>query len=71
LKIAIGADHAGFAAAKVARKHNDTNVLCMGSRVSGWGVMEDTLGSFLSHTFEGGRHAARVEKIQGLDRRAS
>jgi ribose 5-phosphate isomerase B len=56
--------------AKVARQHNDANVLCMGSRVSGLGVMEEALESFLSHAFEGGRHATRVEKIKGLDRRA-
>jgi ribose 5-phosphate isomerase B len=56
--------------ARVARQHNDANVLCLGARVSGLGVMEDALESFLGHTFEGGRHAARVEKIQRLDRRA-
>ena len=55
--------------ARVAREHNDANVLCLGARVSGLGVMEDTLESFLGHAFAGGRHAARVEKIQCLDRR--
>ena len=53
--------------ARVARRHNDANVLCLGSRVSGLGAMEDTLQSFLDHGFEGGRHAARVEKIQHLE----
>lgn len=57
--------------ARVARQHNDANVLCLGARVSGLGVMEDTLESFLGHAFEGGRHAARVQKIQSLDRSAS
>jgi ribose 5-phosphate isomerase B len=57
--------------ARVAREHNDANVLCLGARVSGFGVMEDTLQSFLTHAFEGGRHAARVEKIQRLDRSTS
>jgi ribose 5-phosphate isomerase B len=57
--------------ARVARQHNDANVLCLGSRVSGLGVMEDTLESFLRHAFEGGRHATRVEKIKRLDRSAS
>ena len=56
--------------ARMARQHNDANVLCLGARVSGLGAMEDTLESFLGHDFEGGRHAARVEKIQRLDRRA-
>jgi ribose 5-phosphate isomerase B len=57
--------------ARVARQHNDANVLCLGARVSGFGVMEDTLQSFLGHAFEGGRHAARVDKIHRLDRSAS
>jgi ribose 5-phosphate isomerase B len=52
---------------RVARQHNGANVLCMGARVSGLGVMEDTLQAFLDHTFEGGRHAARVEKIHRLE----
>jgi ribose 5-phosphate isomerase B len=56
--------------ARMARQHNDANVLCLGARVSGLGVMEDTLESFLAHAFIGGRHAARVEKIRSLDRRA-
>jgi ribose 5-phosphate isomerase B len=53
--------------ARVAREHNHANVLCMGARVSGFGVMEDTLESFLTHRFEGGRHVARVQKIQRLE----
>jgi ribose 5-phosphate isomerase B len=53
--------------ARVARRHNDANVLCLGARVSGYGVMEDTLEAFLDHGFEGGRHTARVEKIQRLE----
>jgi len=57
--------------ARVARQHNDANVLCLGARVSGLGVMEDTLEAFLGHTFDGGRHTARVEKIRNLDRSLS
>jgi ribose 5-phosphate isomerase B len=53
--------------ARVARQHNDANVICMGARVSGYGVMEDALQAFLDHGFEGGRHAARVEKIRQLE----
>ena len=53
--------------ARVARQHNDANVICLGARVSGLGAMEDTLESFLRHAFEGGRHAARVEKIRRME----
>jgi ribose 5-phosphate isomerase B len=52
---------------RVAREHNNANVLCLGARVTGFGVMEDTLQAFLEHGFEGGRHAARVDKIQRLE----
>ena len=57
--------------ARVARQHNNANVLCLGARVSGLGVMEETLAAFLANTFEGGRHAVRVEKITKLDRSSS
>ena len=57
--------------ARVARQHNDANVLCLGARVSGLGVMEDTLASFLAHGFDGGRHTVRVAKIVELDGRMS
>lgn len=57
--------------ARVAREHNDANVLCLGERVTGFGVMEDTLESFLAHAFEGGRHRARVEKIGRLETSAT
>ena len=57
--------------ARMARQHNDANVLCLGARVSGLGVMEDTLEAFLAHGFEGGRHAVRVSKIVQLDGRRS
>lgn len=53
--------------ARVARQHNDANVICLGARVSGLGAMEDTLESFLGHTFEGGRHTTRVDKIRRLE----
>ncbi len=53
--------------AQMARRHNDANVLCMGERVVGPGVAEMTLKLFLDTPFEGGRHAARVAKIDALD----
>jgi ribose 5-phosphate isomerase B len=50
-------------AARMTRTHNDANVLCLGSRVTGAGLAEDVLKAFLDASFEGGRHAARVSKI--------
>jgi ribose 5-phosphate isomerase B len=50
-------------AARMAREHNDANVLCMGSRIVGPGVAGEILKTFLQTQFEGGRHARRVAKI--------
>ena len=50
--------------ARMARLHNDANVLCLGARVVGPGVAEAALDTFLATEFEGGRHARRVEKLR-------
>lgn len=52
--------------ARMARAHNDANVLCMGDWVTGVGVAEDILKEFLGTDFEGGRHLPRVQKIDAL-----
>lgn len=49
--------------AKMARAHNDANVLCMGERISGVGEVESILEAFFETAFEGGRHFARVQKL--------
>ena len=49
--------------AKMARAHNNANVLCMGERISGVGEVESILEAFLGTAFEGGRHLARVQKL--------
>jgi ribose 5-phosphate isomerase B len=49
--------------ARMARQHNDANVLCIGARVVGIGTAIDIVDAFLGAAFEGGRHAARVAKI--------
>jgi len=52
--------------ATVARGHNDANVLCLGERVIGEGVCESILDAWVDGSFEGGRHTARVEKIEKI-----
>jgi ribose 5-phosphate isomerase B len=54
--------------ARMARQHNDANVLCIGERVVGLGVGGAIVKAFLETSFEGGRHAARVQKLTDLDR---
>ncbi|HEX6246005.1 MAG TPA: ribose 5-phosphate isomerase B [Polyangiales bacterium] len=49
--------------ARMARKHNDANVLCVGARVVGQDTALDILAAFLESEFEGGRHGRRVAKI--------
>jgi len=49
--------------ARMARQHNDANVLCLGGRTMGPEVALDCLKIFLETEFEGGRHARRVEKL--------
>jgi ribose 5-phosphate isomerase B len=50
-------------AARLARQHNDANVLALGARLVGVEVAKDCLRAFLTTSFEGGRHARRVEKL--------
>lgn len=52
---------------KYTRLHNDANVLCLGGRVIGEGAACELVDIFLSTQFEGGRHAARVNKITALE----
>lgn len=49
--------------ARLARMHNDANVLVMGGRLMGIEVAKDCLAAFLDTEFEGGRHARRVAKL--------
>ena len=53
--------------AKMARAHNDANILVLGERVIGQGLAEEILDAFLTTDFEGGRHQRRVDKIMELD----
>lgn len=57
--------------AKMARKHNDANVLCLGERVSGEGMIEAIIKAWDKAEFEGGRHTQRVEKINALGKMRS
>ena len=53
--------------ARMARAHNDANVLSMGGRVVGIGLAEEILATFLATPFEGGRHARRVEQLMQIE----
>lgn len=53
--------------ARMAREHNDANVLAIGARVVGVGLAEEIVDLFLATDFEGGRHARRVQQIADLE----
>ena len=54
--------------ARFTRRHNDANVLTLGARVTGPGLAESILDTFLENEFEGGRHARRVAKVMELEK---
>src|SRR6266550_708186 len=49
--------------ARLARQHNDANVLALGARTTPPGEITSIVRIWFSTPFEGGRHAARVQKI--------
>jgi len=49
--------------ARMAREHNDANVVAFGQRVIGTETAREALKVFLSTKWEGGRHAVRVTKL--------
>jgi ribose 5-phosphate isomerase B len=53
--------------ARMARAHNDANVLSIGARVVAPALAEEIVAVFLSTPFEGGRHSRRVEQIGNIE----
>ena len=49
--------------ARLAREHNDANVIAMGARLIGIDAAKDCLAAFLGTPFAGGRHERRVTKL--------
>src|SRR5256714_5223765 len=54
--------------ARLARQHNDANVLAIGARTTPPADIPKIVRAWFTAEFEGGRHAARVEKICGVER---
>lgn len=53
--------------ARLAREHNNANILAVGARVVGTGLAMEIVRTFLETDFQGGRHLCRVEKINRLE----
>jgi ribose 5-phosphate isomerase B len=53
-------------AARMSRRHNDSNILCLGGRLVGDQLALEIVGAWLQEEFEGGRHRRRVDLIEQL-----
>lgn len=53
--------------ALLSRRHNDTNMLAMGSRVVGRDLALMIVDQWLSGTYEGGRHQIRLDEIRAIE----
>ncbi len=52
---------------EMSRKHNDSNVLCLGADVVDQKLLERKIKLWIETPFEGGRHARRVGKIMDIE----
>ncbi len=53
--------------ARLARSHNNANVLVLAGRLMGAELAKWTLKAFLETEFEGGRHERRIKKLEGIE----
>jgi len=54
--------------AALSRAHNNTNMLAMGSRVVGVDLAKMIVEAWLTASYEGGRHALRVDELAAIER---
>jgi ribose 5-phosphate isomerase B len=55
--------------ARMAKEHNDANILVIGGRVIGKGLAREIVKTWLDTTFQGGRHQRRLDKINDIEER--
>jgi len=54
--------------ARMAREHNDANILVIGGRIAGKGLAREMVKTWLGARFEGGRHQRRLDKIKEIEK---
>lgn len=54
--------------AKMAKEHNDANILVIGGRIAGKGLAREMVKTWLETKFEGGRHQRRLDKIREIEK---
>ncbi len=52
--------------ARMSRRHNNANVLCLGARIIGIDLAREMVRVFLEEKFEGGRHLRRIRLMDGV-----
>ena len=53
--------------AKMAKEHNNANVICLGERITGCDLALDIVKAYLGAEFMGGRHQRRIDKVTALE----
>lgn len=53
---------------RMAKEHNNANILCLGGRTTSFAKAKKSIQAFLKAKFQGGRHARRVRKIMALEK---
>lgn len=54
--------------ARMAKEHNNANIICLGERITGCDLALEIVKAYLDSEFSGGRHQTRVDKIMALER---
>lgn len=54
--------------ARMAKEHNDANILVIGGRITGKGLAREMVSAWLEAKFEGGRHQKRLDKIREIEK---
>ncbi|MBI3398102.1 MAG: ribose 5-phosphate isomerase B [Deltaproteobacteria bacterium] len=54
--------------ARMAKEHNDANILVIGGRIAGKGLAREMVKTWLDAKFEGGRHQRRLDKIKEIEK---
>jgi ribose 5-phosphate isomerase B len=54
--------------AELSRRHNDSNVMCLGAELIGEEQIERMIRAWLATNFEGGRHTRRADKVTAYEK---
>lgn len=54
--------------ARMTREHNNSNVICLGERITGCDLALEIVNAYLNAEFQGGRHQNRVDKLMAFEK---